>query len=276
MRVLLMEKRNIGNSVPLCYIHSNLEGNSCVDGEALPIYYTVPGEKIDRNIPHLNIVLTPEKSLEQGYYLSVNNGECVLQLSLTEDRLLNVVAPGFMSVSAKCDLWRPIKSAVLTVSDKASTGLRIDTSGPTLINLLHAQGFVTEMSAVVPDEKDRIVAQLQEWIEGGHVQLILTTGGTGLSPRDVTPEALIEISERIVPGLGELMRNAGQKSTPTSHLSRSLAVTSSKSIVVALPGSERGAKESFQSIIPCLRHAVGIINGWDLECGHHHREVHRS
>ena len=276
MRVLMIEKRGAGGRVPLCYVHSNAEGKSCVDGQILPIHYTLPGERVDKDAPHLNIVVENARSFGNGRYLSVNNGECVLQFRATEERLLDVVASGFMSVSSKCELWKPIKAAVLTVSDKASVGLRIDTSGPTLVNLLHAQGFLTEMKAIVPDEREKIVAKLREWVEGGSVQLILTTGGTGLSPRDVTPEALMEVSERIVPGLGELMRNAGQKSTPTSYLSRSLAVTASKSLIIALPGSERGAKESFQSIIPCLRHAIGTINGWDSECGHHHKEGHRS
>jgi molybdenum cofactor synthesis domain-containing protein len=112
---------------------------------------------------------------------------------------------------------------------------------------------------IVPDERETIAARLRQWAPSAH--LILTTGGTGLSSRDVTPEALSEIADRIVPGLGEQMRAASLKHTPNAPLSRALAVTLGRCLIVALPGSERGARQCFEAIRPSLRHAVEILRG---------------
>jgi len=160
---------------------------------------------------------------------------------------------------------RNIHAAVLTVSDKGARGERKDTAGPALCGLLKSAGAEIVHSAVVPDEREAIAEIVREWAKDSH--LILTTGGTGISQRDTTPEALLEIADRSVPGLAELMRAESQKCTPNAPLSRSLAVTRGQCLIVALPGSERGARQCFEVILQALPHAVGILNGWDAECG---------
>jgi len=152
-----------------------------------------------------------------------------------------------------------IRAAVLTISDKGSEGERIDTAGPALQGLLKAAGAEVVHTAIVPDEVGAISDMVKRWAVEMH--LILTTGGTGLSMRDVTPEALTGIADRTVPGFGELMRAESLKHTPNAPLSRGLAVTCGKCLVVALPGSERGARQCFAAIQPALRHAVDILNG---------------
>ncbi|GHS85596.1 hypothetical protein AGMMS49957_01990 [Synergistales bacterium] len=152
-----------------------------------------------------------------------------------------------------------IRAAVLTVSDKGSKGERRDTAGPALIGLLTEAGAEVGLSAIVPDERELIASRIREW--SASVSLILTTGGTGLSQRDVTPEALLDVGERVVPGFGEIMRSESAKRTHNAPLSRALAVTVGRCLVLSLPGSERGARECFAAVLPSLRHAVDILNG---------------
>ena len=157
-----------------------------------------------------------------------------------------------------------IRAAVLTVSDKGSRGERRDTSGPALCELLEAYGAEVAERAIVPDERNALLDRLGEWATND-IQLILTTGGTGLSPRDITPEVLTELADRVVPGIGELMRAESQKHTPNAALSRGIAVSYGRCLIVALPGSERGASQCFEVIRPALRHAVEVLNGWTNE-----------
>jgi len=160
-----------------------------------------------------------------------------------------------------------ISSGVLTVSDKGFIGERTDTSGEKLTELLTGFGAHVKRRAIVPDEKDKIAAQLIEWADNDNLELIITTGGTGLSPRDVTPEALLLAGDRIVPGIGECMRIKSLSQTPNGILSRGIAVTRGKSLIIALPGSERGSRSCFEAIEPALRHAIEILNDWKGECG---------
>ena len=160
---------------------------------------------------------------------------------------------------------RGIRAAVLTVSDKAARGERADTAGPALCGLLETAGAEVVHTSVVSDEIDLISETVSKW--SGDTHLILTTGGTGLSARDVTPEALTLIADRTVPGLGELMRAESLKHTPNAPLSRGLAVTCRKCLIVALPGSERGARQCFEAIEPALHHAINILSGHGADCG---------
>lgn len=160
---------------------------------------------------------------------------------------------------------RVIRAGVLTVSDKGARGEREDTSGPALCDLLTARGVQVVCRDIVPDEAGAISGRIREWIEKENLQLVLTTGGTGLSPRDVTPDALLKMADRVVPGIGELMRAASLKHTPNAPLSRGIAVTAGGCLIVALPGSRRGATQCFEAICPSLRHAVEILNGWSGE-----------
>lgn len=154
-----------------------------------------------------------------------------------------------------------IRAAILTVSDKGSRGERQDTSGDAIAELLAGIECQIARRAVVPDERDIIAATLREWCEGGEIDLVLTTGGTGISDRDITPEATLDVAERIVPGIGEAMRAEGLKSTPRSMLSRSVAVIRGRALIVNLPGSERGVRESLAAVISILPHAVELLRG---------------
>ncbi len=163
------------------------------------------------------------------------------------------------------ELPRVIRAGVLTISDRGARGEREDTAGPALRDLLKTWGADVVCRDIVPDESDEILGRIREWTDSENLQLILTTGGTGLSPRDVTPGALLKIADRTVPGIGELMRAESLRHTPNAPLSRGLAVTVGSCLVVALPGSKRGAEQCFEAILPSLRHAVDILNSWSHE-----------
>ncbi|MDQ3457700.1 MAG: MogA/MoaB family molybdenum cofactor biosynthesis protein [Deinococcota bacterium] len=154
-----------------------------------------------------------------------------------------------------------IRTAILTVSDKGSRGERTDTSVGEIRALLESGPFAERDYHIVPDEQAMIRAKLRLWADGGHIDLILTTGGTGLALRDRTPEATREVLEREVPGLAELMRFAGVQKNPKAALSRAVCGVRGKTLIVNLPGSPKGARESLEAILSVLPHAVDTITG---------------
>jgi molybdopterin adenylyltransferase len=158
---------------------------------------------------------------------------------------------------------------ILTISDKGHAGEREDTAGPELGRLLDPGIFQVEATGMVPDEHEAIVAQLVQWSDVDHLDLILTTGGTGLTPRDITPEATLAVAERLVPGIPEAMRAAGLQKTPHAMLSRGLAVTRGCTLIINLPGSPKGARESLEAILSALPHALEKLSGSTAECGAH-------
>ena len=150
---------------------------------------------------------------------------------------------------------------VLTVSDRCSQGLMTDTAGPTVVELLRRHWPAARVeTALVPDDDNKIAAQLREWSDQG-AALILTAGGTGMSPRDRTPEATLSVLDRLAPGLSEAMRARGAESNPFSWLSRGVSGLRDSTLIVNLPGSRRGAEESLVSILPLLRHALEVADG---------------
>jgi molybdopterin adenylyltransferase len=150
---------------------------------------------------------------------------------------------------------------VLTISDRCSQGLMTDTAGPAVVDLLHQHWPAAEVeTALVSDDEDKIVAQLEQWSVRG-AALILTAGGTGMSPRDRTPEATLRVLDRHAPGLSEAMRARGAESNPFSWLSRGVAGMRGPTLIVNLPGSKRGAEESLVSILVLLRHAIEVAGG---------------
>jgi len=159
-----------------------------------------------------------------------------------------------------------MKAAIITVSDKGARGERIDLSGPEIARLLKEIGAEIVYTAIVPDEKEVIAATICECADEKECDLILTTGGTGVSPRDVTPEATLSVIDRIVPGLAEEMRRASALKTPHALLSRAQAGIRNRSLIINLPGSPRGARENLEAIIAALPHAVEKIKGDPTDC----------
>jgi molybdopterin adenylyltransferase len=156
---------------------------------------------------------------------------------------------------------------ILTVSDKGAAGERQDTAGPALKSLFDPGCFAVIGYKIVPDEHDDIVATLVSWCDADKLDLILTCGGTGPAPRDLTPEATLAVAERLVPGLPEAMRMAGLAKTPHAMLSRGVAVIRGQTLIVNLPGSLKGATESLEAILPALPHALEKIQGSPADCG---------
>ena len=151
-----------------------------------------------------------------------------------------------------------LRFAVLTVSDRSAGGSRPDGSGPRVEQMVTAGGGAVVARGVVPDDRDRIEAELRAWADGGTVDVVLTTGGTGLAPRDVTPEATRAVIDREVPGLAEAMRAAGCRSTPFAALSRQVTGFRGCTVIVNLPGSPAAATEGLQVVMPVLAHAVAL------------------
>jgi molybdopterin adenylyltransferase len=157
-----------------------------------------------------------------------------------------------------------ITVAVLTMSDKGAKGEREDTSGPLIQELLKSINAEVRYSEILPDEKELIKKKLIDYSK--KVDLILTTGGTGLSPRDVTPEATLEVIDRQVPGIAEAMRSEGLKKTSRAMLSRAVAGVRGSSLIINLPGSPKAVKESLSVILDVLHHAIEKIKGEPSEC----------
>ncbi|MDD2897251.1 MAG: MogA/MoaB family molybdenum cofactor biosynthesis protein [Desulfuromonadaceae bacterium] len=160
-----------------------------------------------------------------------------------------------------------MRAAILTLSDKGSRGERVDESGPALSAWLAERGVVTTQSRIIADEFDQIVQVLTEWADTDAADLILTTGGTGVSPRDITPEATLQVVERVIPGLGELMRSKSLEKTTMASLSRAVAGIRKQSLIINLPGSPKGARENLEAVWPTLGHAVEKIRGGQEDCG---------
>ena len=163
-----------------------------------------------------------------------------------------------------------IRIGILTVSDRSSRGERADTSGPTLAKAVNEQGWLVVHSAVIPDELESIKNTLLTWAVKDDLDLILTTGGTGFSPRDVTPEATRAIIEREAPGIAEAMRYESLRITPHAMLSRAVAGIRGHTLIVNLPGSPKGALENLAVLIPVIHHAVQLLRDEPAaEQGHH-------
>jgi len=152
-----------------------------------------------------------------------------------------------------------VKVAVLTISDRSARGERSDEGGPLVEQLVVAAGGEVVARALVPDERTEIEAALKDWADGGAIDLILTTGGTGLGARDVTPEATRTVIDKEAPGIAEAMRAAGMASTPMAALSRQVAGARGTTLIVNLPGSPKAVQECLDAVIGILPHAVEML-----------------
>lgn len=150
-------------------------------------------------------------------------------------------------------------AAVITVSDKGYRGEREDTSGPNLVKILTEKGFTVTYTSIVPDEPDMIKEQLVKCADELEIALVLTTGGTGFSPRDITPEATMEVVERLTPGIPEAMRAESMKITPKGCLSRSAAGIRGRSLIINLPGSKKASAENILAVIDPVAHGLDML-----------------
>ena len=155
---------------------------------------------------------------------------------------------------------------ILTVSDKGSHGEREDESGSVIRGMIAGPDFEVTHYAVVPDEKGEISGKLIEWADTAKIDLILTTGGTGLSPRDVTPEATLSVIDRPAPGFPEAMRAESIRKTPRGMLSRGVSGTLGKTLIINLPGSPKAVRECLEAILPALAHGLEMLGGKGSEC----------
>ena len=150
-------------------------------------------------------------------------------------------------------------AAVITISDKGYRGERVDTSGPNLVQLLKEKGFDVTYTSIVPDERDMIKAELCKCCDEQGIALVLTTGGTGFSPRDITPEATMEVVERPTPGIPEAMRAESMRITPKGCLSRSAAGIRNRSLIINLPGSKKASQENIMAVIDPVIHGLEML-----------------
>ena len=152
-------------------------------------------------------------------------------------------------------------AAVITISDKGYRGERVDTSGPNLCNILKEKGYDVVYSSILPDDKEMIQAELCKCADELGIALVLTTGGTGFSPRDITPEAAMAIIERPTPGIPEAMRAESMRITPKGCLSRSVAGIRGRSLIVTLPGSKKASAENILAVIDPVEHGLEMLLG---------------
>jgi molybdopterin adenylyltransferase len=159
-----------------------------------------------------------------------------------------------------------INVGILTVSDRGARGERQDESGQVIRNSLASLGVQIKEYAIVPDERKIISAKLKEWADEAQLDLIVTTGGTGLSPRDFTPEATLAVIDRLAPGFTEVMRAESLKKTPLAMLSRAIAGIRKSTLIINLPGSPKAVEECLEAILPALPHAIEVLQGKAAEC----------
>ena len=159
-----------------------------------------------------------------------------------------------------------LRVGVITASDKGSRGEREDLSGPTLAKLVQEIGGEVVEYVVLPDDQAILAEKMRYWTDELNLDLILTTGGTGFSLRDVTPEATLTVADRMVPGIAEVMRMESLKVTPKAMLSRAVAVLRKRTLIINMPGSPKAVRECFAAIAPALPHGIQILKGEASEC----------
>lgn len=163
--------------------------------------------------------------------------------------------------------WRLYRVAILTASDKGAAGKREDLSGPAAKEIMERAGFLVVDMRILPDERELLAEAMREICDGRKADLILTTGGTGFSPRDWTPEATLDIAQRQVPGFSEAMRAASLDITPRAMLSRGVSVIRNRTLIINLPGSSKAVRENLEVIVPALGHGLDILTENTGECG---------
>lgn len=164
------------------------------------------------------------------------------------------------------EIKNKIRVAVLTASDRSARGEREDLSGRVILEMVSSLGFEVASYGVVPDEKALLKAELTRLADETGVEVVLTTGGTGVAPRDFTPEATLEVIDKEVPGMAEAMRSAGMQKTPFAMLSRAVCGIRGKTLIINLPGSPKAVRECLEVILPVIPHAVELLQGGISDC----------
>jgi molybdenum cofactor synthesis domain-containing protein len=157
-------------------------------------------------------------------------------------------------------------TGVLTISDKGSQGKRVDESGKTAVSLLQSAGFSVVQTRIIPDNRQQIAQTLIEWADKDSLSLVVTSGGTGLSPSDVTPQAMKDVIDFEVPGMAEAMRAESLKKTPHAMISRAMAGVRKRCLIINLPGSPGGVKDNLSVVLPALKHALEKLAGDTTDC----------
>jgi len=163
-------------------------------------------------------------------------------------------------------MGKEFPTGVLTISDKGSQGKRVDESGKAAVSLLQGEGFSVVQTKIVPDDRQRIAKTLAEWVDKDCLSLIVTSGGTGLSPSDVTPQAMKEVIDFEVPGMAEAMRSESLKKTPHAMISRAMVGVRKQCLIINLPGSPGGVRDNLSVVLPALKHALEKLGGDTSDC----------
>lgn len=208
------------------------------------------------------------KECHNDCVIKQQTGECIMP---REGVFARVIHGGEIHVGDEMQLLPPLenpplRAAVITLSDKGSKGEREDQSGPLIVEMLKESGYQIEETLLLPDGIQPLKNNLIRLADGRQMDLILTTGGTGFAPTDVTPEATLAVATRNAPGIAEAMRAYSLTITPRAMLSRAASVLRGKTLIVNLPGSPKAVKESLEYILPTLKHGILLANGRDGEC----------
>jgi molybdenum cofactor synthesis domain-containing protein len=191
-------------------------------------------------------------------------GDCIMP---REGVFAKVVRSGIIKTGDEMTVSVPYRAAIITVSDKGWRGEREDTSGPLLREIAEAAGYTVTHSVILPDEQELLEREMRRICDEEAAELLLTTGGTGFSPRDRTPEATLAVAERLAPGIAEAMRCKSMAITGRAMLNRGVSVIRNKTLIINLPGSPKAVKECLECIIGDLKHGLDILSGRDGECG---------
>lgn len=206
------------------------------------------------------------KECHHGCQIRRTMGDCIMP---REGIFARVLEGGALEVGDEIYIgsYPPYSLGILTVSDKGSKGLREDTSGDEIEKIFKDKGYEIRARDIVPDERDLIGAKLKDYADNQGLDLVLTTGGTGFSPRDITPEASLDVIDRQVPGIAEAMRSHSLKITNRAILSRATAGIRKKTLIINLPGSKKAVVENIEAFEDALGHGLDILTGRDGECG---------
>ncbi|MDR2343550.1 MAG: molybdenum cofactor biosynthesis protein [Spirochaetaceae bacterium] len=191
-------------------------------------------------------------------------GDCIMP---REGVFARVLQGGVLKCGADLNIVKRYRVGIITASDKGSRGEREDTSGAAIREFVSAKGYEVTSYTLLSDDQPLLEAEIKRLADGGFAELILTTGGTGFSPRDRTPEATLAVADRLVPGIAEAMRHSSLAITPHAMLSRAVSAIRGSSLIINLPGSPKAVKESLAAISGALRHGLDVLTGPSADCG---------